>query len=591
MRVEFDLTSAGKTQREEFETQIEKVVLPEPTEEERLQAELTELQSASTHKQKKEKKKVRAAAAKTQRRMNAGMEANAFDAEHDMELFSLSQSAALLKSSDSASDPGAEWPGPVDENDDDAAEDEEEEEYEEKGVRLAHGDSDGEEEEEAHVLRKLEEELEYDYKRYSAKRKQKDAELKAELADKAVSKKARAALDKHSSQPEEALEMTVDDDRDDEAESLAPADYVDDKKKKKKKKNDEEDRHQKKSSVPSANHMIRKQTSEWFAHPIFTEDTLPTIDAVRGSDERKAGDDELEANEEGRHPPPSLLLPDMPKTEREKRREKRKKQQERAERRMLRRAARDDGKGEEEETLEDPHLASLRSRLKEGRGGGASAQETSTPRMDLEKMKLIQRGMGTMSQGEKKPRGSQNADTSFEIVPQTHPEDEGHIGPAHQARKQDDNEEQDDEKDVDELTQEYLAKGARNKLRVGKQSAESRVTTLALGTLMLNPTRKKNIIDASYNRYAWNESPDDLPSWFLEDENRHSKPQVPVPAALISQVTFPSLTRDYPVSSVNHPDYFLTCCCFSCSCVPTIRSKVGSSSREARKSRRWPRRV
>ena len=42
---------------------------------------------------------------------------------------------------------------------------------------------------------------------------------------------------------------------------------------------------------------------------------------------------------------------------------------------------------------------------------------------------------------------------------------------------------------------------------------------------MLRHSKKKALVDASYNRYAWNDGKD-LPSWFQDDEMRHNKPQV-----------------------------------------------------------------
>jgi AdoMet-dependent rRNA methyltransferase SPB1 len=62
-----------------------------------------------------------------------------------------------------------------------------------------------------------------------------------------------------------------------------------------------------------------------------------------------------------------------------------------------------------------------------------------------------------------------------------------------------------------------------------------RLQTLALGTFMLRNARKKALVDASYNRFAWND-PMGLPNWFLDDETRHNKPQLPVPHALVDQI-------------------------------------------------------
>ena len=73
-------------------------------------------------------------------------------------------------------------------------------------------------------------------------------------------------------------------------------------------------------------------------------------------------------------------------------------------------------------------------------------------------------------------------------------------------------------------------------LSIHPSSLYTYVHNVCTGTLMLSNSRKKALVDASYNRYAWGDSPDDLPAWFLEDEMRHNKPIVPVPAALLDQV-------------------------------------------------------
>ena len=65
--------------------------------------------------------------------------------------------------------------------------------------------------------------------------------------------------------------------------------------------------------------------------------------------------------------------------------------------------------------------------------------------------------------------------------------------------------------------------------------------TLALGTMMLRQSKAKALVDASYNRFAWND-PSDLPDWFVDDENRHYRPQLPIPQALIDKITAKQLT-------------------------------------------------
>jgi len=59
--------------------------------------------------------------------------------------------------------------------------------------------------------------------------------------------------------------------------------------------------------------------------------------------------------------------------------------------------------------------------------------------------------------------------------------------------------------------------------------------TLALGTMMLRRSKEKAFVDASYNRYAWND-PEGLPDWFVDDENKHYRPQLPIPPALIAKM-------------------------------------------------------
>jgi len=65
--------------------------------------------------------------------------------------------------------------------------------------------------------------------------------------------------------------------------------------------------------------------------------------------------------------------------------------------------------------------------------------------------------------------------------------------------------------------------------------SEDERTTLALGTLMLRKSRAKTLVDASYNRFAWND-PTDLPEWFVDDEQKHYRPQLPIPKPLLDSI-------------------------------------------------------
>ena len=59
--------------------------------------------------------------------------------------------------------------------------------------------------------------------------------------------------------------------------------------------------------------------------------------------------------------------------------------------------------------------------------------------------------------------------------------------------------------------------------------------TLAIGTLMIDKSKRRKMIDASYNRYAWSD-PDQLPAWFLDDQEAHNRPQMEIPKELMEKM-------------------------------------------------------
>ncbi|KAI8822006.1 Spb1 C-terminal domain-containing protein [Fimicolochytrium jonesii] len=64
----------------------------------------------------------------------------------------------------------------------------------------------------------------------------------------------------------------------------------------------------------------------------------------------------------------------------------------------------------------------------------------------------------------------------------------------------------------------------------GQPTDDFAITTAEAYTLaqrMLRKSGKRDVIDEAYNRFAHND-PDNLPAWFVEEENRHNKPSLPI---------------------------------------------------------------
>jgi len=59
--------------------------------------------------------------------------------------------------------------------------------------------------------------------------------------------------------------------------------------------------------------------------------------------------------------------------------------------------------------------------------------------------------------------------------------------------------------------------------------------TRALAKLMLRKKARNEILDGTYNRYSNHEDPSTLPSWFLEDEQKYFRPNIPVTKEMIAE--------------------------------------------------------
>lgn len=65
--------------------------------------------------------------------------------------------------------------------------------------------------------------------------------------------------------------------------------------------------------------------------------------------------------------------------------------------------------------------------------------------------------------------------------------------------------------------------------------SDENATNLALASMLTKKSLRRKLLDQSYNRYAFNDE-DNLPSWFVEDENKHYKPQLPVTREMIDKI-------------------------------------------------------
>lgn len=242
------------------------------------------------------------------------------------------------------------------------------------------------------------------------------------------------------------------------------------------------------------------KTARWFSNPLFesigTTASLATIPNDKGQ-KTSASDDgdfsdsdddkdveflsESETDEDTTPINAQDVLKMMPKTDKQIRHEKRLKALERKERKLARRAKKfgDDANDIEVVNTEGEH------------NNNKSLDDLSEREQKkvMEARKLIKAGLGDTPKDEK---------DGFEVVAKD-------ALPIMDDRKYDSEHEDYDSDDYAE--------------------------TLALGTMMLRHSKAKALVDASYNRYAWND-PSDLPDWFVDDETKHYRPQLPIPEEL-----------------------------------------------------------
>jgi AdoMet-dependent rRNA methyltransferase SPB1 len=269
-----------------------------------------------------------------------------------------------------------------------------------------------------------------------------------------------------------------------------------------------------------------ERNDQWYSHPIFKQTLVDSKGEDDDSQDEQEDEDEYEyleeddsvnkpssnatrkgkgagagAGEERISRAVQELVDAMPKTDKQKRAEKRKKDQERADRKKARREVSLDDMGADSQWAVTKTPSKGNTHYGEDEEEAVEDQEEKQAAA-IRKTPEILKGMGKALKSKQKDKDG------FEVVPR----DSGAEDFSHMRK---------DTKTYDSDDEEY--------------SAKDRAEQLALGTLMLRRSRKKALVDASYNRFAWND-PDDLPSWFLDDERQHNKPQIPIPPALLEQI-------------------------------------------------------
>jgi len=65
--------------------------------------------------------------------------------------------------------------------------------------------------------------------------------------------------------------------------------------------------------------------------------------------------------------------------------------------------------------------------------------------------------------------------------------------------------------------------------------SEEQAELLAMGELLLKPSGKQYLLDKSINKHSYDDNKVDLPRWFVEDEDKHNKPNIPVTKDMIME--------------------------------------------------------
>lgn len=528
--------------------------LDSDAEERNIQDEIEALRAKKQREQKKIKRKEREAAAKRRKRAALGMDLNAIELPEAERMFNLTDIHSA-KDLEKAREVDL---GKVSDEQLFAKESDDEEETDvvvnDKGEIIAQGEADDIDEDNGYSYR-LDRELDAAYDRYLSNTKNKSAKS----GTRSAKRSKRQMRLKAAEQAKEDEEMMMDDDTKKYAEMLqgpkdSDEDSSDDDREDAYSSDDDDGFHDtpvtpsehkekktKKSDPVDANPLIHRLKDEatsikaarWFSNPLFENiGTTASFATMTGTEGTKSGkdiddyddseeeqsvqelsDDEdvkrkknrknkrkqtqnSDSSEDEEDGPMTAddVLAMMPKTDKQIRHEKRMKALERKERRDARRArmAGETGdfevvEGEAEEETED---------FKEKMAGLSDKERAKV----MEARALIKAGLGSGNK-EKESDG-------FEVVSASDSK-RGKLLPILDDREYNSENEAYDSDDYAE--------------------------TLALGTMMLRQSKAKSLVDASYNRFAWND-PEDLPDWFLDDESKNYRPQLPIPPELMAKM-------------------------------------------------------
>ena len=505
-------------------------------EEEQIQSEISEMRQRRLREKKKKKKKERAAAAKRRRAAALGMDLNAIDVPEDDKLFTL---ASITTKGDLAAASEVN----LDQVTDDQV--------------LADSDDDvivgtveeGVPDDEAERMRRRERDLDEAYAMYLQSTKNGEAKSGTKAAKRSKKLQRMKVVEEAEEDQEMVLagKSGIGEDMKTYAKMLQGAAGSDDEDSS---DSDESDdgfnaepvtpevhaamQRKKKEDAENSNPLIHKMEEEptsvkaarWFSNPLFESIQKTAMSATQtaedaaaesdSSDEESQSEQEDESDSEDERPAKKKsktsvtaeeILASMPMTDKQKRHEKRMKQKAKDERKQARLAKK---LGDEEGEFE---LAPADENPEEEEDDLKDLPEDERKKI-LDAREQIKAGMGKALVEDSKD------DTGFEIVGS---ESSGPL-PIKDHRKYDSDNEDYDSDDYAE--------------------------TMAIGTMMLRKSKEKALVDASYNRYAWND-PGDLPDWFLDDEKKNYRPQLPIPPALVAKMKEKMMAlADRPIKKV-----------------------------------------